>query len=49
LRYLAPPEHLSGRDLADKLLRGMEHIHARRIAMLTGIDAPATTATGTSR
>nr|WP_276615609.1 tyrosine-type recombinase/integrase [Nonomuraea basaltis] len=29
--------HLSGRDLADKLSRGMEHIHAWRIAMLTGI------------
>lgn len=28
--------HLSGRDLADKLARGMEHIHAWRIAMLTG-------------
>jgi integrase len=31
--------HLSGRDLADKLGRGMDHIHAWRIAMLTGIDA----------
>ncbi|XVQ83195.1 tyrosine-type recombinase/integrase [Microbispora siamensis] len=42
--------HLSGRDLADKLSRGMEHIHAWRIAMLTGVDAPAATATrGTSR
>jgi site-specific recombinase XerD len=30
--------HLSGRDLADKLARGMEHIHAQRIAMLTGAD-----------
>ena len=28
--------HLSRRDLADKLNRGMEHIHAWRIAMLTG-------------
>jgi site-specific recombinase XerD len=27
--------HLSGRDLADKLARGMEHIHAWRIRMLT--------------
>ncbi|MFC5819229.1 tyrosine-type recombinase/integrase [Nonomuraea harbinensis] len=42
--------HLSGRDLADKLSRGMEHIHAWRIAMLTGIDTPAAaTTTGTSR
>jgi site-specific recombinase XerD len=31
--------HLSGRDLADKLGRGMDHIHAWRIAMLTGMDA----------
>lgn len=35
LRYI----HLSGRDLADKLGRGMDHIHAWRIAMLTGMDA----------
>ncbi|MGV9864080.1 tyrosine-type recombinase/integrase [Rhodococcus koreensis] len=35
LRYI----HLSGRDLADKLGRGMDHIHAWRIGMLTGIDA----------
>jgi integrase/recombinase XerD len=35
LRYL----HLSGRDLADKLGRGMGHIHAWRIAMLAGMDA----------
>jgi site-specific recombinase XerD len=27
--------HLSGRDLADKLARGMDHIHAWRIEMLT--------------
>jgi integrase/recombinase XerD len=32
--------HLSGRDLADKLARSMEHVHAQRIAMLTGADAP---------
>ncbi|WP_253799540.1 tyrosine-type recombinase/integrase [Nocardia amikacinitolerans] len=32
LRYI----HLSGRDLADKLARGMQHIHALRIAALTG-------------
>jgi integrase/recombinase XerD len=31
LKYI----HLSGRDLADKLDRGMEHIHAWRIRMLT--------------
>ena len=30
--------HLSGRDLADKLAAGMQHIHAWRVAMLT--DAP---------
>jgi integrase/recombinase XerD len=36
--------HLSGRDLADKLARGMDHIHAWRIAMLTGIDTSTTTA-----
>ncbi|WP_257226580.1 tyrosine-type recombinase/integrase [Rhodococcus opacus] len=35
LRYI----HLSGRDLADKLGRGMDHIHAWRIGMLTGMDA----------
>jgi len=29
------------RDLADKLGRGMDHIHARRIAMLTGMNATA--------
>lgn len=34
--------HLSGRDLADKLARGMEHIHAWRIAMLTGVEATET-------
>jgi integrase len=28
--------HLSGRDLADKLSRGMDHIHAWRIRALTG-------------
>ena len=27
--------HLSGRDLADKLSRGMEHIHAWRVQALT--------------
>jgi integrase len=46
LRYV----HLSGRDLADKLGRGMEHVHAWRVAMLTGIDAATKAATaGTSR
>ncbi|WP_405181821.1 hypothetical protein OG225_12350 [Nocardia sp. NBC_01377] len=34
LRYI----HLSGRDLADKLARGMQHIHASRVAALTGAD-----------
>ncbi|WP_030518884.1 hypothetical protein [Nocardia sp. NRRL WC-3656] len=37
LRYI----HLSSRDLADKLNRGMDHIHAWRVAMLAGIDTPA--------
>ena len=31
--------HLSGRDLADKLAQGKVHIHAWRIAMLTGFEA----------
>jgi integrase/recombinase XerD len=31
--------HLSGRDLAEKLSRGMEHIHAWRVEMLTGAAA----------
>jgi hypothetical protein len=31
LRYI----HLSGRDLADKLSRGMQHIHAQRVQALT--------------
>lgn len=26
--------HLSGRELADKLARGMDHIHAWRVEML---------------
>lgn len=30
--------HLSGRELAEKLARGMEHIHAWRIQALTGDD-----------
>jgi integrase/recombinase XerD len=33
--------HLSGRDLADKLNRGMEHIHAWRVRMLTEADVTA--------
>lgn len=39
LRYI----HLSGRDLADKLGRGMEQIHAWRIDMLTRSAAEADT------
>lgn len=31
--------HLSGRDLADKLTRGMAHIHARRAQLLAESDA----------
>ncbi|MFE9328928.1 tyrosine-type recombinase/integrase [Nocardia sp. NPDC052278] len=34
LRYI----HLSGRDLADKLARSMDHIHAWRVEALTGTD-----------
>jgi len=34
LRYLSPPEHLSGRDLADKLGKSMDHIHAWRVEAL---------------
>lgn len=37
LRYI----HLSGRDLADKLNRSMDHIHAWRIEALTRLDAAA--------
>ena len=33
LRYI----HLSGRDLADKLARGMDHIHAWRVQALAGM------------
>jgi integrase/recombinase XerD len=33
LRYI----HLSGRDLADKLSRGMDHIHAWRVQALAGM------------
>lgn len=35
--------HLSGRDLADKLNKGMEHIHAWRVALLTGADSATAT------
>ncbi|WP_405148918.1 site-specific integrase [Sphaerisporangium sp. NBC_01403] len=38
MRYI----HLSGRDLADKLARGMEHIHAWRIGMLAQLAADGT-------
>ncbi len=34
--------HLSGRELADKLNKGMEHIHAWRVAALTGGSAVGT-------
>lgn len=40
--------HLSGRDLAMKLARGMEHIHARRLQLLAasdGRDEPSETPT----
>jgi site-specific recombinase XerD len=33
--------HLSGRELAEKLARGMEHIHAWRIQMLTAAEPTA--------
>jgi len=32
--------HLSGRDLAEKLQRGMHHIHAWRVEMLAGLGEP---------
>jgi len=32
--------HLSGRELADKLVRGMDHIHAWRVEMLTRLGEP---------
>ncbi|MFQ3560179.1 hypothetical protein QZN11_25730 [Streptomyces gramineus] len=32
--------HLSGRDLAEKLNRGMQQIHSRRIDMLTRAGHP---------
>jgi integrase/recombinase XerD len=35
LRYI----HLSGRDLADKLSKSMDHIHAWRIEALTRMEA----------
>jgi integrase/recombinase XerD len=38
LRYI----HLSGRELADKLNRGMAHIHAWRVRTLTGDERPET-------
>jgi integrase/recombinase XerD len=38
--------HLSGRDLADKLTSGMDHIHAWRVRMLTDTNG---TAAGASR
>ncbi|AGP59262.1 hypothetical protein [Streptomyces rapamycinicus] len=34
-RFFARDIYLSGRELADKLARGMEHIHAWRIQALT--------------
>jgi integrase len=39
LRYI----HLSGRDLAGKLSRGMDHIHAWRIQALTGVSGAQVT------
>ncbi|WP_369275796.1 tyrosine-type recombinase/integrase [Streptomyces sp. R11] len=38
--------HLSGRDLAEKLKNGMDHIHAWRIQMLTNGGTPQDTAGG---
>ena len=32
--------HLSGRELADKLARGMDHIHAWRVEMLARLGGP---------
>ncbi|MGH3259846.1 MAG: tyrosine-type recombinase/integrase [Streptosporangiaceae bacterium] len=42
LRYI----HLSGRDLADKLSRSMDHIHAWRVEALTRMDIAAARAGG---
>ena len=39
LRYI----HLSGRELAEKLNQGMQHIHARRVRALTGAGATQVT------
>jgi hypothetical protein len=44
LRYI----HLSGRELADKLNRGMEHIHAWRIQALAGGGAETAQVTASS-
>ncbi|MGW3941650.1 tyrosine-type recombinase/integrase [Streptomyces phaeochromogenes] len=41
--------HLSGRDLAERLRSGMDHIHAWRIRMLANTDAVDDTAGGVSR
>ncbi|MFD9138507.1 tyrosine-type recombinase/integrase [Streptomyces bottropensis] len=41
--------HLSGRDLAEKLKSGMDHIHAWRVRMLASESAPQVTAEGTPR
>lgn len=41
--------HLSGRDLAEKLKNGMEHIHSWRVQMLASADVPQATAGGASR
>jgi len=41
LEYLTPPEHLSGRDLADKLSRGMQQIHGWRVTMLASLGEQA--------
>ncbi|MER7570131.1 hypothetical protein ABTZ93_46155, partial [Streptomyces sp. NPDC097941] len=41
--------HLSGRDLAEKLKSGMDHIHAWRVQMLAGPDTSQAGAGGGSR
>jgi hypothetical protein len=39
-QYPTVPLHLSGRDLADKLAKSMDHIHAWRVEQLAAIAFP---------
>jgi hypothetical protein len=42
LRYLTSPEHLSGRELAEKLQRGMHQIHTWRVETIARLETPPT-------